>query len=251
MKFIEKIKEKQADNENKRAPVAAFLGDSVTQGCFEIYRNSTGAIEPVFDKNCAYHNYFAKILSVLYPSVPVNIINAGISGGYAGQGYERLERDVLRANPDLVTVCFGLNDAALGADRVGEYENALDNIFAELKKRDIDVIFMTPNMINTEVSCRMTDAEFRKLAADTAEIQNDGVMDLYMETARAVCKKHGVAVCDCYKKWKMMQNCGVRTTQLLANGINHPTRDMNWLFALSLMETIMEDETEGTIKHEV
>ncbi len=39
-----------------------------------------GAIEAIYDKNAAYHNYLARIFAVLFPTVPVNIINAGISG---------------------------------------------------------------------------------------------------------------------------------------------------------------------------
>ncbi|MBO5220665.1 MAG: hypothetical protein J6C52_14655 [Clostridia bacterium] len=39
MKIIEKFKEKQANLRACRQPCIAFLGDSVTQGCFEIYNN--------------------------------------------------------------------------------------------------------------------------------------------------------------------------------------------------------------------
>ena len=32
---------------------------------------------------------------------------------------------------------------------------------------------------------------------------------------------------------------GVDVTELLANKINHPTREMNWLFAVSLVDTML------------
>ena len=96
MKIMNRIHEKANDNANKPGVTIAFLGDSVTQGCFELYKKSDGSIETVFDKTNAYHTYLNRILSLLYPSVPVNIINAGISGDNATHGFERLERDVLR-----------------------------------------------------------------------------------------------------------------------------------------------------------
>jgi len=240
MKIIDLIKEKKADNMNKKAPTIAFLGDSVTQGCFEVYQKTDGGIETVYDKNCAYHNYFAQAMSVLYPSVPINIINAGISGDIAPHAYERLETDVLSKSPDLVIVCFGLNDSSLGKERVGEYTEALEKIFTRLQENEIDVIFMTPNMMNTEVSCHIESEFFRDIAKNIANTQNDGTMDLYMDEARKVCEKHGVILCDCYEKWQTMRRCGVDTTELLSNKLNHPTREMNWLFAVSLIETIMK-----------
>lgn len=242
MKFVELIQQKQNDNMNQKVPTVAFLGDSVTQGCFEVYQDSEGNIGTVFDKNCAYHNYFARIFSVLYPSVPINIINAGINGDTAPHGYERLERDVLAANPDLVIVCYGLNDSSLGAGRLGEYIEGLENIFIQLKRKAIDVIFMTPNLMNTQVSCHISSPFFQKIAEETAKTQNQGIMDLYIDSARDVCQKHKVPICDCYAKWKVLQERGVKTTELLSNKINHPTREMNWLFAYALAEAILKIE---------
>ena len=37
-----------------------------------------------------------------------------------------------------------------------------------------------------------------------------------------------------------MYECGVDVTELLSNKINHPTREMNWLFAYSLVETMFD-----------
>ena len=62
-----------------------------------------------------------------------------------------------------------------------------------------------------------------------------------MEAARCVCRECGVVLCDCYKKWKLLEQSGVDTTALLSNHINHPTREMSWLFAVSLFETILDD----------
>jgi hypothetical protein len=65
-------------------------------------------------------------------------------------------------------------------------------------------------------------------------------MDAYMEAAKAICSKMQIPVCDCYAKWKLLYENGVNITELLSNKINHPTREMNWLFAVDLVETIMK-----------
>ena len=71
--------------------------------------------------------------------------------------------------------------------------------------------------------------------------QNNGLMDKYMETAKEVARKYDVPVCDVYSKWKKIYSHGVDIDMLLAEGINHPIREMHELFAESLFEIIFED----------
>lgn len=240
MKIIEKIKAKAKFNDLNEGVSIAFLGDSVTQGCFEVFRKRDGHINTIFDKNNAYHAHLAKIFTAVYPTVPVNMINAGISGGSAVRGLARLDRDVLRHQPDLVVVAFGLNDATVGGrEKVGEYGEALRSIFEKINTAGIDAIFMTENMMNTKLSDHITEQTGESVAVNTMKIQDEGVLDLYFDKAKEVAKECGVTVCDCYAKWKKLAENGADTTELLSNKINHPTREMNWLFAVSLFETIM------------
>ena len=78
-----KIAEKLNANRDIRgaAPVTiAFLGDSVTQGCFECFINEAGEIDTVFDYKNSYSTRMKELLNILYPEVQINIINSGISG---------------------------------------------------------------------------------------------------------------------------------------------------------------------------
>ncbi len=237
---MKRIQEKAADNWNNRGVTIAFLGDSVTQGCFEIYKDNNGEIVPIFDKESAYHNYLNQIMSLLYPSVPITIVNAGISGDRASHGYERLEKDILPFSPDLVVVCFGLNDSTLGLENIHSYGESLRRIFRKLQKNSIEVIFMTPNMMNTYVSEFLTDQDMRSIAKAAMLCQNEGIMDKYMKEAALVCEECKVPMSDCYAKWKKLAANGVDITRLLSNKINHPSREMNWIFAVSLLETMMQ-----------
>ena len=121
-----------------------------------------------------------------------------------------------------------------------EYLTPLGIIFDRCLAAGCDVIFMTPNMLNTYVA-EGTAQMYLAYAAVTAGYQNEGRMDLYMESACALAREMGVAVCDCYAKWKELSKT-TDTTMLLANRINHPVREMHELFAQSLFEIIMGED---------
>lgn len=238
MKITQKLTKKAKDNWNEQGVTIAFLGDSVTQGCFELYNTATG-IDVVFDKKSTYHSYVARILDILYPTVPVNIINAGVCGGKAEHGLERLERDVISHKPDLTVVCFGLNDNKRREEGLELYKESLEQIFVKLEEAQSEIIFMTPNIMATKVSSNLIGTELREMAELICKCQNEGWLEKYLDAAKEICSRRGIPVCDCYAKWKLLMENGVDVTELLSNKINHPTREMNWLFAVSLVELMM------------
>ena len=240
MRFVEILNRKSKNNLENRTPIIAFLGDSVTQGVFETYQND-GELKVVFDSTAAYSEKVKEILALLYPQAPVSVMNAGVDGSSAQEGYERLKRDVLAFRPDLLVVCFGLNDSNAETEGIDNYKNALRNIFITAKAADIEIIFMTPNMMNTDSSKVASGNILEELAEIFAKRQNTGVFDAYMDAAREVCREENITLCDCYAIWKNMYECGVNTTKLLANGLNHPIREMHELFAWQLVQTIMNN----------
>lgn len=240
MRIMQKFAAKAADNASAPGVTLAFLGDSVTQGCFELLERADRGFINCHDRQHVYHTYLQQILSVLYPEVPVNLINAGVAGKNARHGLERLERDVLAHKPDLTVVCFGLNDCGAGEEGLAAYTVALGQIFDGLTAAGSEIIFMTPNMMATHVSPLLTFPLFQTIAKSTAQRQNSGILDRYLEAAKCLCLNRGIPVCDCYQKWKLLQANGINTTELLANKINHPTRQMHWLFAWELVNTMLE-----------
>lgn len=240
MKIAEKIAEHVKEPGRHRPIVLGVLGDSVTQGCFELYKTGKESMETEFRSFQAYHNKLKRMLEEVFPSVPISVINAGISGDNARGGLERMERDLLPFSPDLAVVCFGLNDVGNGMEGLESYEAALEGIFRKLEEAGIETIFMTPNMMGTQVSAEVEDPFLRSVVEEITARQNDGTMDAYMERAREVCGRNRIPVCDCYKKWKAMERCGADVTRLLANRVNHPIEQMHWLFAVSLFEMILE-----------
>lgn len=201
------------------------LGDSVTHGAV-----AAGEI----NYETVYWNRLKQKLNAVRATIPINVINAGINGTTAARSVARLDRQVLCHHPDLVTVCFGLNDIN---GELETYLGALRTIFDRCRESGAQIIFMTPNMLNTRVDDR-TEERFAAYAVKTAEMQNGGRMDLYMESACALAHEMGITVCDCYAKWKELSKTQ-DTTALLANYINHPTKEMHELFAQELFEIIM------------
>ena len=239
MEIMKKIAAKSNDIKGEPPVTLAFLGDSVTQGCFECYIKKDGNVETVYDQENGYHAHLKRIIADIYTNVPINIINAGISGGKAIQALERIERDVLRYSPDLCVVCLGLNDSTKGEEMLDTYLESLDTIFKKLQSAGIEVIFMTPNMMCTDVGPFLKDGVLIETAIKCAKTQNSGMLEKFLNDAKKVASDNGVRICDCYAKWKALYQNGADVTELLENKINHPTREMNKLFAVSLFETML------------
>jgi len=210
--------------------IVAF-GDSVTHG-------AVGAGEINYET--VYHNRLKKKINELRAYMPVNVINAGIGGIAAKDSLKRMGEQVLSHNPDLVIVCFGLNDVN---GTLEDYLSALKEIFSRCLSSGAEVIFMTPNMLNTYVA---DDVEKRwfEYAHKTAEMQNGGRFDRYISAAVELAEKTGVTVCDCYAEWKKLAKTE-DVTMLLANRINHPTKEMHELFASMLFKTIFDSDSEA------
>lgn len=226
--LVKKINEQY----NEVGPVnICIVGDSVSHGCF-------GGIEPHYDRDAVYHERLRRMMFEAYPNSMVNVINTAVGGSCASLALEHFDRDVKIHNPDLVIVCFGLND-------VGEpFEKSmtwLSGIFDKCRENGFDCIYMTPNMLNTYVDEADTPTQYIGYASVTAKWQTEGRMDTYIEKAKNLCAEKGITVCDCYAEWKKMYEAGEDTTKLLANRINHPLRCMHKLFADKLYETIFGD----------
>ena len=238
MEIIEKIKKKANNLYEHRQPVIAFTGDSVTQGCFELYVKEEGVVKPVFNSSECYAEKVKKIFALLFPETNIMIVNAGISGNHAAIGSKRLRTDVLAHNPDLRVVCYGLNDSNDKEAGLEVYKSSLRKIFKDLKDAGSEVIFMTPNMCTNRIDYSIKEKEIQNAAQRVMKTVNEGWLDKYIEEAKKVCDEEKVPVCDCYSIWKKLDNSGVDITSMLSNKLNHPIKEMHWMFAYELVKTM-------------
>jgi len=236
LKAADILKNGTFDTHLEHGPVIITVcGDSVTHGCVDHISNHFDTV---------YHARLRMMMNTAYPDIPVCIINSGVGGMCADYAVRNFERDVACHHPDLVIVCFGLNDVNC---ELCDFIKNLGEFFDKVNELGVDCIYMTPNMMNTtlvadELYANPGECGYAKV---TMEYQNGGRMDKYIESAKALAISKGALVADCYGKWKAMQAQGVDITSLLANYINHPTREMHALFAETLYETIMGEPYTG------
>ena len=238
MKIIDKLNKKQ-DMYNSPPVTIAFIGDSITQGCFEVYFKNQTDIETVYEYANAFPTRFREMLALLYPNVQVNVINSGVSGDNVQGGLKRLQRDVLKYEPDLVVVGFGANDCGAGEKGVELYGKNLREMFQKIKATGAEVIYIMEGPLCVSTSPHITDDRFIPLAESFSRLENTGVLQSYFERGREVAAEEGVKVCDIYSTWKKLQDGGVDITELLANKLNHPIRELHYYIATKIVETIL------------
>ena len=240
MKIVEKLKLKQSTVSSPPVTIA-FIGDSITQGCFEVYYKTPTQIDTIYEYKNAFPTRLREMLALLYPSVQVNIINSGISGDTVSRGLDRLERDVLSYNPDLVVVGYGANDCNLGGeDGVATYADGLRDMFQRIHTCGAEIIYLTEGPFCTKISPTISDERLKPLAEKFSRLENSGVLDRYFTAGKEIANEEGVTCCDVYSAWKALELCGVDITELLANKLNHPSREMHHYIAVKLLETMLK-----------
>lgn len=230
-------------SEGKAAPVSiACIGDSVTHGCFEVGVNRDESLRITYEPDQGYPYRLKRRLDRLYPAAAVNILNAGVSGENAQDGLKRLERDVLSRKPDLVIVAFCLNDSMCENVEVGiaAYQQAMEEMLVRIKAAGCECIVQTPNHMCAYVSSELHDAQLIEIAEHAARVQNEGVLDRYVAAAREIASKQNVPVADAYAVWDRMKACGVDTTALLSNAINHPGREEHEVFVNEICKVLFD-----------
>ena len=192
-----------------RGVLYVALGDSVTAGWLE---------HGVLDSDAAYPSLFRRRLAALFPHAMISVLNAGLGGESADGTLTRLERDCLRHDPQLVTVCLGLNDARRGPDGLAAFKQSLSEIVRRVRgESQADVLLITPNTRG--------DA-----------FQEDGTLAEYIRTIRAVAREQEVGLADVHAVYQGWIRAGAAPADLLSNRVSHPTREGHTIFANALIE---------------
>lgn len=88
---------------------------------------------------------------VMVSGIQIQIINAGIAGNTSRDLLQRIKSDVISHNPDVVLMMIGTNDMVNSnkLTSVKEYEKNLNHIISRLKKREIEVVLISPIPVDT------------------------------------------------------------------------------------------------------
>lgn len=228
-RFFRRITEKALDV--TQAPVVIVaLGDSVTQGVME---------HRLLDAEGIYHRQLQQKLEAFFPTTTFSTINAGVSGGSAPQAVERLERDAIRHQPDLVLVAFGLNDSLGSEAGRPAFEDALRTIAIRIKhETEAAVIFLTPPFMARSRNFRI-HADHTAVADRIIQAQTSGDLAAYAQSVRQIAKETDAALADIQAEWVRLADSGLDTDIWLINGLNHPDRRGHTLAAELLFHKIL------------
>lgn len=232
-RFFERIRDKAKDVTQAPVLIVAF-GDSVTQGAMQLH---------VLDVEGVYHRLLEKELAEFFPTTTFSTLNAGVSGGSAPQALGRLERDVLRHEPDLVLIAFGLNDSLAGLEGISTFEEALREMITRIRhETSAAVILLTPPFMAHRENPRI-HPDHVKSADVIIRTQAEGVLGHYARVIRNIAAETGTGLADIYREWERLAEDGLDTDAWLVNGLNHPDRKGHQLASRVIFNNIYNDPT--------
>ena len=214
------------------APVLIVaLGDSVTQGY---------TAHATIDHDGVYHARLKRSLEGMHPLTTFSVINAGAAGHTVQDAIKRLERDVIRFEPDLVIVAFGLNDAAHGGfEGVKQFKADLNRLLEQVEAdTNAHVLLVTPSFMLKQTNDHIHPAELVYVAG-LLPLQRGGVVAAYATAIRQVGAARHLPVADVYAAWEQASLEGVNTDDWLSNGLNHPTGEAHAITAELLYKLII------------
>ena len=212
------------DRLERKNPLIVGIGDSVTAGHFEFIMNpeelknkiSEGTLTAedrteVTDVQEGYLDRFRRKLIEKYESSSVSVINSGIAGDTILGMEKRLDRDVLRYQPDLVLINASLNwGQDCGSNE--QYYMALKAVVLRVQNEtNSDIILMTPNA-----------------ALPTPFDHPESTLFDRVQIIRKLAKELSVCLVDTYKIW----NAYI--------GTNHPSITGHEVYAIALMQLISQ-----------
>ena len=165
-KIALKTMEKMARGEHA---VIVMLGDSITEPNYHVrgHMNYAGLLHVRL-----LEKFGRRLLAV----------NAGVSGNTAQDLIDRLERDVFRFTPDLVTIMIGINDCG-AAVPLEAYAANLERLIRSIRNQGAEVLLMTPHPLMTEnsdeASKYMTYSQYITKVRDTSLNLQVPLCDIY------------------------------------------------------------------------
>ena len=124
--------------ENGEHVTIVAFGDSITEITFHTQgkMNWVGLLEEAIFES--------------YGNGVCTLINSGKCASSYAECLTRLDRDVLRYNPDLVIIAFGMNDAGGGLDKLDSFREDVRKTITIIRERcGSEILIRTPNPVVT------------------------------------------------------------------------------------------------------
>lgn len=155
----------------QQGDVVAIVGDSITE-------------------QKMYSRILEDYLLACVPQLELTVVQLGWSGEQAVGFLQRIDKDLFPFQPNLVTLCYGMNDGQyrLYEASLGEtYAKALKEIVERIQEKGADVIVGSPGIVDAQfarpnLSFEQYNAnlgELSNLARGIAREQNAGFADIH------------------------------------------------------------------------
>ena len=171
-----------------------------------------------------YPDYLAEMIRSRYPESCVDILNRGVPGDTALDGYSRIKRDVAADRADLVLVQFGLNDAYTGFSP-DEFESNLERIITAIK-----------SSLNPEIA--LLTSVYIKMPEYRHVLQ-------YYDRILGLAEKYSLPVAQVHKHWESRVAGGADFYKLVQGDGVHPTEEGYRLFAEGVMDLFLPAVSSG------
>lgn len=102
-----------------------------------------------------YPKYVSEQLTAMFPDTQFEFINQGIGGNRTCQLFDRLYRDAISFEPDIVTVLIGVNDIwhRYGGDRIETTDEQIETNYRAILKRlkaqtNAKIVMLSPYLLD-------------------------------------------------------------------------------------------------------
>lgn len=166
----------------------------------------------------AYPHLLHEKLSERFPHSVINVTVTAIGGENAVSGAKRFQKDVLRLEPDLITIDYGRNDMFLTEE---EMRMAWESMIREAHQKNIKVLLITPAADSGAI---YYEPEKRKLTDQQMA-----------EIIRELAEEYGTGLADAEAVFEDLFAHGHRRSEYAAS-VNHPNRRGHEIVADCLAE---------------
>lgn len=191
--------------------------------------------------------YTQRLGNALLPyGIIAEVMNEGVPGSHTGSitdndrhkkehGRDRFERNVLNLRPDLVIICFGLNDSWVDSDNpkgksrisLTDYKKNITYFVLSLSKENIKVILMTPNAIGANFE----EWRYKRVSK-------------YAQAVRKIAKKENTSLVDVWEMFTQYElKLGNNRDDLMLDGM-HPNDLGHEMITDILLKEIVKIYTE-------
>lgn len=187
-----------------------FLGDSITA-------------------QRLYTKYVEDYFTSTHPAMKVTFMNAGVGGDRSSAAVNRVRKDVIEQKPTVVTICFGMNDAAYRrtVDMKGlkTFKDGLSELISAIRSQtNARVVLLTTTCVDDK-------------GHDWLKGYNITLTRFIAETKK-IAAKEGVPVIDLYHPMRAALANGQRTDAtftLIPDGV-HPNEAGHRIMARTILQ---------------